>query len=334
MKAYTPSSLALVGLVAGVAGATLLLGLAVGLLRPGKLARLLSWVLVLASVAGTERLVAAEPAGFRMLALCTVLLFAMKAVVTVETDEPARGLRWLGFAAAWPGMRPELFRTAFGPALPGATALAVKALVRLAIGAALFGAARLVWARTGSRVAATALALPGISLVLHFGLLNLAGALWRALGVDATPLFRAPLLATSLDEFWGKRWNLAFSEMTARAVYRPVGGWLGRKTGLVAAFGFSGLLHELAISVPVQRGYGLPLLYFLLHGLLMLVEKGLLARRAPGHGHPASSHLEAPPWRGRAWTTFWLVAPILLLFHPAFLEGVVWPLLGTEGAPA
>ena len=56
-------------------------------------------------------------------------------------------------------------------------------------------------------------------------------------------------------DFWSRRWNLAFSEMTALGVYRPLSGNIGRKAATVAAFLASGLLHELAISLPVLAGY-------------------------------------------------------------------------------
>src|SRR5262249_57909948 len=123
------------------------------------------------------------------------------------------------------------------------------------------------------------LALPGVSLVLHFGIINVLAGLWRQAGVDCRPLFRAPLLATNLGEFWGRRWNLGFSEMTAVGVYRPLLGPLGKSGATVAAFLFSGLLHELAISLPVKAGFGLPLLYFAVHGSL-----GWLGRRPEGAG--------------------------------------------------
>ena len=77
-------------------------------------------------------------------------------------------------------------------------------------------------------------------------------------------------------------WNLAFSEMTAVAVYRPLSAPLGRGTATLGAFLFSGVLHELAISLPVLAGFGLPSLYFALHGLLVLVKRTARKGGAPG----------------------------------------------------
>ena len=109
--------------------------------------------------------------------------------------------------------------------------------------------------------------------------------------------------------------------MTRAAVYRPLRRYVSRGTATLAAFLFSGALHELAISFPAGAGYGLPTLYFALHGTLVIVE-----RRLMGAGLPIDRH----PWVGRLWTLAWLALPLPLLFHPAFLDGVVWPLIGME----
>jgi alginate O-acetyltransferase complex protein AlgI len=107
--------------------------------------------------------------------------------------------------------------------------------------------------------------------------------------------------------------------MTAACVYRPFREAFGQRTALLASFVFSGLLHEAAISLPVHAGYGLPLGYFVLQGVLVACER-------------ARSSLA-----GRVWTLFWLAAPLLLLFHPLFLRGVVFPLVlfspGGAGSP-
>ena len=120
-------------------------------------------------------------------------------------------------------------------------------------------------------------------------------------------------MSKSLAEFWGRRWNLAFSEMTAIGVYRPLSRLTGKPPALVVAFLFSGLLHELAISLPVRAGFGLPLLYFAIHGVLMLAERAL--ERA---GRPVYRRR----WR-TGLTLFWLAAPLPILFHRPFLRGVV-----------
>ena len=140
-------------------------------------------------------------------------------------------------------------------------------------------------------------------------------------GVDCRALFRAPLLSKSLTEFWGQRWNLAFVEMTALGVFRPLRTCVGARAATTAAFLFSGLLHELAISVPVKSGFGRPLLYFAVHAVAMSIER---------RWERAATPINEVAWRGRLWTISWLVIPLPLLFHEPFLDGCVWPLIGME----
>ena len=319
MSAFMPSDPGVAWIGLALLVATLALGFAISRIASPKLARPAAWFLVALAFVGAERLTAGEPAGFRMLGILGALLYGMKAVVSVE-ERIASGitlspLRWLAFAAAWPGMRPSLFASLGKRSLPGGWRLIGKGLVRIAVGALLFVVAQ----AKGSLFVATALALPALSLILHFGVFNLLAGFWRLLGARCDALFRAPLRSRSLTEFWGRRWNLAFSEMTALSIYRPLEPRVGRPAAMVAAFLASGLLHEIAISLPVNRGFGLPLSYFALHGLLRLAETRL--ERA---GHPVWRHA----WFGRAWTLFWLVVPLPILFHRPFLAGVVWPLLG------
>jgi alginate O-acetyltransferase complex protein AlgI len=297
---------------------------------PDAKGRWAAWLLVAVSVVGVERLCRDEPAGFRMVALILALFLSLKAVVSVEAQAAGQprlsALRWLAFATLWPGMRPALFAAAGGPSRPGAGLLITKGIKRLTLGMALIFLARLLWRDSAvwlpekvARVAATICVLPGLGLVLHFGIFNVLAGAWRWGGVDARPLFRAPLLASSLTDFWGRRWNLAFSEMAALGIYRPLATHVGKTGALLGVFLCSGVFHELAISVPVNAGYGLPFLYFTLHGLLMVVERKLAAAGRP---------VDQWGWLGRVWTAAWLVLPLPILFHPPFLHGVVWPLLG------
>jgi hypothetical protein len=322
MTAYLPSDPRVAWTGAALLVLTLALGLAISRMASPRLARMAAWSLVVLALIGVERLTAGEPAGLRMLGIAGAVLYALKAVVSVE-ERIASGvalspLRWLAFAAAWPGMRPSLFAGLGTRSLPGGLRLMAGGAVRLVAGVLLFLAARYAWAE-GRAIVATALALPGLSLILHFGIFNILAGGWRLLGARCDALFRAPLRSRSLTEFWGRRWNLAFSEMTALGIYRPLEPRVGRPAAMAAAFLASGLLHEIAISLPVNRGFGLPLSYFALHGLLRLAELGL--ERA---GHSISRHA----WIGRAWTLFWLALPLPILFHRPFLATVVWPLLG------
>ena len=320
--AYVPSGPAIVLAVALCLGAMLLAGFVLERRPPGAVARLLAWALLPLGVAGVERLCRREPPGLRMLALIAIALLAMKAIVAVE--ERARGMpplsfgRWHAFGGGWLGMRPRLFAEPRALPTPATTrSLLARGAAWLAVGVGLVLFSGAVWRGSGSRLLATICLLPGLSLALHFGLCNLLAAAWRRSGVAVDALFRAPLRSECLAEFWSRRWNLAFSEMTATAVYRPLSPRAGRGPALLASFLVSGALHEMAISLPVRAGFGLPLLYFALHGSLVLVERELARRGRPLGG-----------WTGRAWTLFWLATPLPILFHRPFLAGVVWPLAG------
>lgn len=272
--------------------------------------RAIGWTALLAGTAAVERLTTDAPPLVRMLALIAFALLAMKGIVVIE--ETARGMpplpvgRSIAFAFAWLGMRPRVFASRAERALPGARDLLRRGATCLLLGAVLVLIARV---ERRERAAATAILLVGLSLVLHFGVCNLLAGFWRSRGFDCGAVFRAPLRSESLGEFWSRRWNLGFSEMTAIAVFRPLVGRIGRGPAVLAGFGLSGLLHELAISLPVRAGFGLPFLYFLVQGVLVLAE-------------------ERTSRFGRVWTLASVVLPLPLLFHRPFLEGVIQPLVG------
>jgi hypothetical protein len=211
-------------------------------------------------------------------------------------------------------MRPSLFARRRVVDERAAATLARKGVRAFLLGAGLFAGARLVAAsrlgEPGKHIVVTVMAMPALSLMLHFGLFELVAAFYRRRGIPVETLFRSPLAARSLSEFWSRRWNVGFSEMIALVVHRPLRRNAGEAVALGGSFLASGILHELAISVPVGAGYGLPTAYFLLHGALVGIERRMA--RPPGH----------------VWTIFWLAAPLPLLFHAPFLRGVVWPLAG------
>lgn len=85
-------------------------------------------------------------------------------------------------------------------------------------------------------------------------ILAISAALVRAtLGLDLDPQFNEPYLATSLQDFWGRRWNLMVSNILRLSVYSPIrlvtAPLVGRRwaivAGMLAAFTVSGLMHEL-----------------------------------------------------------------------------------------
>lgn len=289
---------------------------------------------------------ATAPSGalWRMGVLIAVALWSMKGVVlaSVRRGDAAviPGARWWAYLLLWPGMHPAPFlRSRPTHPAPGggdreidraAVARPTRRMLsgpdgvvtRRALGWMALGSTTLLGARAGAAAQAPVGLvdlgiLVGTSQILHFGLLALlAGALQRA-GLRVSPLFRAPLRATSLGEFWGRRWNVAFTEMTTLAVYRPLQPVAGRTAALLAGFALSGALHALAISLPARISATGPLAYFALHGLLVCVE-----REAERRGWRVGGPL------GWVWTMGALVLPLPWLFGHAFCMAVLYPLLG------
>ncbi len=162
----------------------------------------------------------------------------------------------------------------------------------------------------------------GLVLILHFGVFHLISCSWRTIGVPARPLMDRPLISTSLGEFWGRRWNTAFRDLTYGLLYRPCASWLGPPWGIAAGFLFSGAIHDLVISVPARGGYGGPTLYFAVQGAAMVIE------RSPfGHQIGLGSG-----WPGRLFTAAVLISPLGLLFHRPFVTGIVVPFMRALGA--
>jgi alginate O-acetyltransferase complex protein AlgI len=324
MSAYVPGSVATSGGVAAVLAATVVIGFLLNRFGSRQFFRFSAWGWAIVSAAAVERLCNGEPAGFRMLAIIAAVLYGMKAVAAVESrldgKPPLSIAKWLIFCLLWFGMRPDVFQKLGRSPRPGAASLLVSGSGRMAIGAALIAAAAWTAPRTPvyepRSIAALGLLMTGLSIVVHFGLFDVLAGMWRFQGADCPKLFRAPFLSRSLTEFWSRRWNVAFSEMAALVVFRPAKTVLGPAVAKTAAFLLSGLLHELAISVPVNAGYGLPFCYFLLHALAMRLETTPPLRRA----------LRSPVV-ARVWTAAWILLPLPLLFHWPFCAGVLLPLL-------
>lgn len=129
---------------------------------------------------------------------------------------------------------------------------------------------------------------------------------YLARGLQPPPLHRSPILARSVQEFWGERWNLEVRRWLHVHVFRPVARRRGVAWGVVAAFAVSTLLH-LWIMAPaggllLAASWGA---FFLLHGAFVVIERALHVSR----------------WRpalARAWTL-----GVFALSSPLFVEPVL-----------
>jgi len=154
----------------------------------------------------------------------------------------ARPSRALAYLIAWPGMDAAAFLDITGRPAPPLAHEWFAAIVKLIAGIALlFGLARLF---AHHPLAAGWIGMIGTILTLHFGLFYLLSLAWRRAGVDAQPLMNAPLLATSLADFWGRRWNAGFHILAREHVFEPLRRILGATGALLATFLVSGLIHD------------------------------------------------------------------------------------------
>ena len=173
-----------------------------------------------------------------------------------------------------------------------------------------------------SRFFAAWIGMVGIAFTLLFGVFDLLSLVWRRIGVDAKPIMRCPIRATSLSEYWGRRWNLAFRDFVHQSIFRPLRSRFGSVGALVAVFLFSGIVHEGVISGSTGTGWGKPTLFFGLQALGIVAERSRIGTRI-GLGRGVVG------W-AFCWGVIGITAP--LTFTRPFLERVVLPTLDAVGA--
>ncbi|HUK81255.1 MAG TPA: MBOAT family protein [Verrucomicrobiae bacterium] len=223
-------------------------------------------------------------------------ILLLVAAVAWKPALPAWGFMWAMVAALVAGM---IGLTGWRPR-PGGERAALG-FCRMILGAVMFwGVAR--WAP--GEIARGWMGMIGLVLMLHFGLVH-----WLMAMCGFEPIMREPLRARSLSEFWSGRWNRVFPEMMRPLVFEPIAKRRGAALATMAAFGVSGLLHELVISLPAGAGYGLPTFYFLVQGLGVCVERRVAFAR------------------GWLWMLAVTAGPVFWLFHPPFVERVIIPFM-------
>lgn len=183
---------------------------------------------------------------------------------------------------------------------------------------------------------------PKLSLVIYTihiyvgleTLLAIIGGLARAsLGIELEPQFDEPYLSTSLQDFWGRRWNIMVTRILRPSVYLPVLDTSQRLTGrkwaplpaILATFVASAVMHELIFFYMGRRWPTWEIsCFFLLHGVCLVAEVALKKCPAGGRGLPRM--LAAPLTVGFVMVTgFWL-------FFPEFLRSNAMVRAGQEYA--
>lgn len=100
-------------------------------------------------------------------------------------------------------------------------------------------------------------------------------------GLELEPPSDEPYVSTSLQEFWGKRWNLTVTNTLRHTVYKPVRSILAVPLGnqwaplpaVLAAFLVSGLMHELLFYYVTRAKPSWEMTsFFVLHGICVVIE--------------------------------------------------------------
>ena len=225
----------------------------------------------------------------------------------------------------WPGLDAKAFFTQYPTEFSSTHLSSVQYSglieVTLASSKMLLGIAMLTWVApaflSSNELLAGWIALGGFLMLLHFGGFDLLAILWRWRGRNVRPIMNAPILSTSVSEFWSKRWNLAFRDYAYPNLFKPLARSWSPLAAVVGGYAFSGIVHELAISVPARAGFGLPTLYFAMQGVATVFERWLTKRGVVIRGG----------WRGWIWTALVTAPGAFVLFHPPFIRNVIVPVV-------
>lgn len=257
-----------------------------------------------------------------MIAIAVALFLTLKTITLIEyarSEKPGltTGDLLLWFLA-WPGLHTREFFSK----IPAGTPSDGQAGWLAAAAKTAFGLALAFWAAPAlipdHPLIGGWIGMFGIVFTLHFGGFHLLALAWRRAGRNVRPIMNAPICSQSLSEFWSQRWNLAFRDFASLFLLRPLSKLCDVRAAAFGCFVFSGLIHDLAISVPAGAGYGLPTAYFLIQGIGAAFERSSLGTRLGLRRG----------LRGRAFTLCCTALPAFWLFHPAFVLNVIVPLLG------
>ncbi|KAG1887637.1 hypothetical protein F4604DRAFT_1645516 [Suillus subluteus] len=109
------------------------------------------------------------------------------------------------------------------------------------------------------------------------------------------PSFDSPWRATSLREFWSRRWHQWLRRQFIFFGGRPLSLLFGRVGGVIGAFLVSGFLHHVALSAidPSSEMWRM-VMPFGMMGVGMIIERAVAGNKTGG-------------WMGWIWTMCWMV---------------------------
>ncbi|NUM37401.1 MAG: hypothetical protein HUU50_22900, partial [Candidatus Brocadiae bacterium] len=102
---------------------------------------------------------------------------------------------------------------------------------------------------------------------LHFsGLIDIITGVVMQSGIMLEEVFDSPLVSQSPREFWGKRWNIYFRNVSHRNIFLPAQGKMPVVLGVICVFALSIILHEYMIWVSLGVQYlGYMTAFFSIH---------------------------------------------------------------------
>ncbi|KNA19370.1 hypothetical protein SOVF_062260 [Spinacia oleracea] len=143
------------------------------------------------------------------------------------------------------------------------------------------------------------------------------------LGLELEPPSDEPYLSTSLQDFWGRRWNRMVSDALRHTVYEPVRSTVvklvdhmwAQLTGVMATFVVSGLMHELVYYYATRASPTWEVTwFFVLHGVCVGLE--MAVKRGLGQKWSLHWAISGPLTVGFVMGTgFWLFFPQLMRNH-------------------
>ncbi len=139
---------------------------------------------------------------------------------------------------------------------------------------------------------------------------------WSQVNRSVPAISQHPLMAKSVADFWGRRWNRLFGDWLRQVCFQP----LARQPilALTVTFIVSGLIHELLVSLPLWLVYRVNCFGWMV-GYFLLQMLGILAER---------QWLRQSPRLNRPFVWLVVLAPVplilnqgtLLIFHLAILS--------------
>jgi hypothetical protein len=286
--------------------------------KPIHNASVIGWLPLVVLPLGALTLRNSLPPWAFMWILAASIYFGLKWLSWWKVQDRIAHPRWrsIAYLLAWPGMDAPSFLDRTKVALRPRLRDWCSAILETGLGAILLW----VVARSvspGQPLLRGWIGMLGLILLLHFGTFQMVALFWQSTGVQATPIMAAPLRAESLSEFWGKRWNLGFRQLSHDLIFAPLHKRSGVGVTGFLVFVVSGLIHDLVISVPARGGYGLPTAYFVIQGLGVAVERSAFGRALRLRGG----------FRGWLFMAVVTVGPVYWLFHPPFVLHVIIPFM-------